>query len=78
LIYDIKKGVAYSEIPIEKGQKELSCEFKFEPQDYGISGFASWDTTIQIVEKTKKTFKLKFSKECPQEKGKLYLNIHSS
>lgn len=77
MTYNIKTGVSYSEIPIGKGQKELSFKFDFEPDDYGISVFASWDTTIQIAEKTKQGFKLKFAKECPQEGGKLYLNIHS-
>jgi hypothetical protein len=38
---------------------------------------ASWDTTVSI-EKIKNGFKLKLAKECPQEDGELYLNIHSS
>jgi hypothetical protein len=71
----MKTGSSYSEIPIQKGQKELSYQYKIEREDQ-ISGFASWDTTFS-VEKTKTGFKLKFAKECPQKDGKLYLNIHS-
>jgi hypothetical protein len=77
MTYYLRKRVLYSEIPIGKGQRELYVKFELEREVYGISGFASWDTTIQIVEKTKGSFTLRFAKECPQENGKLYLNIHS-
>jgi len=77
MTYDIKTGVSYSAIPIEKGQTDLVCNLRLKPEDYGISGFASWNTTIQIVEKTEKGFRLKFDKKCPKEGGTLYLNIHS-
>lgn len=71
----MKTGVAYSEIPIEKGQKELTYHYKIEREDQ-ISGFVNWDTTVSIG-KTRNGFKLEFAKECPQKDGKLYLNIHS-
>ena len=78
MIYDIKTGVPYSAIPIKKGQTDLFYKLDLHTEDYKISGFASWKTTVQIVEKTGKGFKLKFDEKCPKKGGTLYLNIHNA
>ena len=75
MLYDMKTRAMYTEILIKKGQKELLYDYKIEREDQ-VYGFVSWNTTASI-EKTQSGFKLKFAMECPQENGKLFINIHS-
>jgi len=70
MIVDIKTGSPYSEIPIKKGEKELSCNLGLEREDYGISAFASWDTTISSVEKTKKGFQIEIRQRMSRKRWK--------
>jgi len=45
------------------------------PEDYGISVLPSWDTTVFIVGKTSKGFKLGFGSPCPANGGWLDLTL---
>jgi hypothetical protein len=47
------------------------------PNDYGILILPSWDTTIFIVEKTNREFKVKFGKPCPSEGGWIDLTLYT-
>lgn len=60
--------------------KGKQSEFKYvfglpNPEDYGISPLPSWDTTVFIVDKTSKGFKLRFGTPCPTKGGWLDLTL---
>jgi hypothetical protein len=72
------KVYSFKRIRIKKGDKTF--EFKSglpNPEDYGIYALPNWDTTVFLIAKTNKGFKLGFGKPCPNDNGWLDLNIHT-
>jgi hypothetical protein len=64
---------------IKGKQGDFSFAFNvLSPKDYGIVMLPNWDTTIFIVEKTNRGFKVKFGKPCPNEGGWIDLTLYSS
>lgn len=66
----------YSEFKIKKGQTIFDFKIGLpDLEDYGISALPSWNTTIWVIEKSNKGFKLQFGTPCPKEEEWLYLTI---
>jgi hypothetical protein len=63
---------------IKEGQNKFVFKLGLpQPEDYGVSTLASWDTTVWIAEKTANGFTLKFGTSCPKEGGVLYLTLYT-
>jgi hypothetical protein len=64
---------------IEKGQKTFSFDLPLpDSDDYGISAIPSWDTTLFLMDKTNKGFKLGFGTPCPEKVGYLILTLYDA
>ncbi len=64
---------------IEKKQKSFSFDAPLPSvEDYGITAIQSWDTTVFLVDKTNKGFKLGFGTPCPDEIGYLDVTLYAS
>jgi len=65
----------FSRYSIKEGQTDFSLGIASETDDYDITAVPSWKTTVTIVEKTSKGFKLKFETPCPTGGGWLGLGV---
>lgn len=69
---------AFKRIGIKKGYNTF--EFRLDlpdPEDYGIYALPNWDTTVFLIDKTNRGFKLGFGTPCPDDNGWLDLNLHT-
>lgn len=72
----MKMNTLVNEYVIKEGQTDFDfvCGLP-SPEDYGISALPNWNTTLWLVEKTNKGFKLRFGTPCPKNGGSLHLTI---
>jgi hypothetical protein len=64
---------------IKNEQKTFSFDAPLsDSEDYGISAIPNWDTTVFLIDKSNKGFKLGFGTPCPDEIGYLEVTLYSS